>query len=96
LSTGGETYSGVREPEDVDLLWLELECVDGVGPTDLIGVLDLTRGSADKASPWIPMPPEISVPLYVHPTVIEMKVDKITRQTNTFKGFVITIPFLLD
>jgi hypothetical protein len=42
------------------------------------------------------MPPEISVPLYVHPTVIEMKVDKIPRQTNTFKGFVITIPFLLD
>lgn len=86
----------VRGPDEVVFLWLELECVDGEGPTDLIGVLGFARGSADKASPWMPMPPEISMPLYAQPTVIEMKVDIIPRQTNTFKGFVITIPFLLD
>ena len=86
---------GSYGPEDVDFLWPELDCVDGDGATDLVGALGLARGSADKASPWIPMPPEISVPLYAQPTVM-MRVDIIPRQTNTFKGFVITIPFLLD
>jgi hypothetical protein len=44
----------------------------------------------------MPVPPEISTPLYPQPAVTNVKVERIARQTNTFKGLIITIPFLLD
>lgn len=64
------------------------------GWVTLVGVClvdDRPIGSADRASPWIPGITVASDP-WAPPAGIEAIAVAIARQTNTFKGFLITIP----